>query len=154
MKTVLKYIVLGIVLLSITFLTFIFVGIHVYYGDPKPSKHQLEKSCGVKFPSFSSTIDQTAIEGHISYVVKFNGTLSQKVVEQINYLCQNGELLDDDFIGLYNPWTLNDGCYTFYLDNVLYNSDTYTLPLSCRSIRIKVDKSLDGMHITYWRSEL
>ena len=62
--------------------------------------------------------------------------------------------MDDDFIGLYNPWTLNDGCYTFYLDEVLYNSDTYTLPLSCRAIRIKVDKSLDGMHITYWKSEL
>lgn len=121
----------------------------VYGLEPKPSVKQLEKVCGIHFPAFVIVEKEESTGSHANfiYTVHFKKTLGQDVVDQIEYQCKYGEMLDSE-TNDQMPWTKNGKDYSFHIDS-MFDSGPSTFPWNCRSISINIDKESEVMTIHY-----
>lgn len=117
----------------------------------KTSVRQLEKACGVRFPAFSIEDKEVSVGScyNYDYTVKFKKMLGPEVFDRIEYLCKNGNVIEDYNTGeIHNPWSGSNGHYRFSI----YDSDNhagYQFPFNVRWMSLSVSKDSDLMEIQY-----
>ena len=117
----------------------------------KPSVRQLEKACGVKYPAFSIVNKELSIGSchNYEYTVKFKKMPGKEVFDRIEYLCKNGNVIEDPLTGkIENPWNGGNGHYVFSIQNS-DNHAGYHFPFNVRWMTIRVGKDSDLMYISY-----
>lgn len=117
----------------------------------KPSVRQLEKACGVRFPPFKVVNKELNIGSchNNDYTVRFKKKPSSEVFDRIEYLCKNGNVIEDSLTGkIENPWNGGHGHYVFSIQDS-DNHAGYHFPFNVRWMTIRVSKDSDLMYIRY-----
>ena len=153
MKKVIKVAIKVVSGLIISFVA-LFVGLILLVNEShtvKPSVKQLEKACGVRFPSFSIIDKELSIGSchNYEYTVRFKKGPGDDVFERIEYLCKYGDVIEDPLSGkIENPWYGGNGHYVFSI----HNSDDhagYQFPFNVRWMTVRVNRDSDLMYISY-----
>jgi len=142
---------LSAVLLAIVALVVGFFLLMNSMHNVKPSVKQLEEACGVRFPAFSIEDKEVSVGScyNYDYTVKFKKKPGPEVFDRIEYLCKNGNVIEDDITGIiHNPWSGSNGQYRFSIDDS-DNHAGYRLPFNVRWMSLSLSKDLDLMQIHY-----
>lgn len=153
MKKVVRFILKSISILALSFVAMVLGLFILLYSmhTVRPSVSQLEKACGVRFPSFTITDKEVNVGNcfNYEYTVTFRKSPGPEVWERIEYLCEHGKTIYDFETGeSYNPWSRHGGNYVFSIENA-DDHGGYHFPPNVRWMTLRLSKDSDAMYIRY-----
>lgn len=155
LRIVFKVLGIGIAALAVIVIALIIIAVICVPPAPSASNSQLEKACGIAFPSYTiiDKDEQSGSHTNYYYTVRFDEPLDEEIIERIEYLCEYGQVLDDGLEqGGSRPWKKRDGEYFFNLDS-WFDRGQYELPRGCRCIDLDLSRDLSTMTIHFMMDE-